>query len=114
MLIAASAFGAGCATTPPQGAPSTLDQARAGQEGTDDILAREIYSALKAEPMYYFCHVDVRVDNGVANLSGYVWDTDELYRARTIASRTPGVTRVVTNQLELERNGRSGGSGPSR
>ena len=64
--------------------------------------------------MYYFRHVDVRVDNGVAHLSGFVWSADAIYQARKIASQTPGVTRVVTNQLELERNGRSGGSGPTR
>jgi len=63
--------------------------------------------------MYYFRHVDVTVDDGVAHLSGYVWSTDAIYRARKIASQTPGITRVL-NQLELERNGRSGGSGPAR
>jgi osmotically-inducible protein OsmY len=81
---------------------------------TDEILANTVYSELNADPIYYFRHVDVRVDNGVAHLSGYVWSTDAIYRARKIASQTPGVTRVVTNQLELERNGRSSGSGPSR
>jgi osmotically-inducible protein OsmY len=81
---------------------------------TDEVLANIVYSELNADPIYYFRHVDVQVDNGVAHLSGYVWSTDAIYRARKIASQTPGVTRVVTNQLELERNGRSGGSGPSR
>jgi osmotically-inducible protein OsmY len=49
------------------------------------------------------------MDNGVATLSGYVWSTDAIYRARKIASEVPGVTRVVTSQLELERNGRNNG-----
>jgi osmotically-inducible protein OsmY len=56
--------------------------------------------------VYYFRHVDVRVDNGVADLSGYVWSTDAIYAARKIASNVPGVTSVRTNQLQLERNGR--------
>ena len=51
-------------------------------------------------------------DNGVATLSGYVWDAQAIYRAREIASNVPGVTRVVTSQLELERNGRT--TGPAR
>ena len=81
---------------------------------TDEILASTVSAELNADPTYYFRHVDVTVDNGVAHLSGYVWSTDAIYRARRIASQTPGVTRVVTSQLELERNGRSSGSGPSR
>jgi BON domain len=75
--------------------------------------AREhIYGALNADPIYYFRHVDVKVYRGVANLSGYVWSADAIYRARKITSGVPGVTRVETNQLQLERNGRD--SGPAR
>jgi osmotically-inducible protein OsmY len=66
--------------------------------------ARQIYDALNADPVYYFKHVDVQVTGGVVTLSGYVWSTQAIYRARDIAGRMPGVTRVV-NQLELERNG---------
>lgn len=62
--------------------------------------------------MYFFRHVDVQVDQGVAQLSGYVWSTDAIYRARTIATRVPGVTGVVTNQLELQRGGLN--FGPAR
>jgi osmotically-inducible protein OsmY len=51
----------------------------------------------------------VRLQNGVAHLSGYVWSTDALYAARQIARSVPGVTGVVTAQLELERNGSSTG-----
>jgi osmotically-inducible protein OsmY len=94
--------------------PSGVQSARYEQGATDEVLAGAVYSALNADPMYYFRHVDVTVDSGVAHLSGYVWSTDAIYRARHIASQTPGVTRVVSNQLELERNGRSGGSGPTR
>jgi osmotically-inducible protein OsmY len=73
---------------------------------TDEILANTVYSELNANPTYYFRHVDVRVDNGVADLSGFVWSTDAIYAARKIASNVPGVTGVTTNQLQLERNGR--------
>ena len=79
---------------------------------TDEILANTVCSELNADPIYYFRHVDVRVDNGVAHLSGYVWSTDAIYQARKIAMNVPGVTGVRTNQLLLERNGRD--TGPAR
>ena len=64
---------------------------------------------MNADPIYYFRHVNVSVDHGVAQLSGYVWSTDAIYHARYIAQSVPGVTGVVTSQLELERNGFSSG-----
>ena len=75
-------------------------------------MANYIYTQLNADPIYYFRHVDVKVDNGVAHLSGYVWSTDAIYQARRIAMNVPGVTGVRTNQLQLERNGQN--SGPAR
>jgi osmotically-inducible protein OsmY len=75
-------------------------------------VASTVYSALQADPTYYFRHVDVQVNDGVARLSGYVWSADAVYRARRIASQTPGVTSVVTSGLELERNGKD--TGPAR
>ncbi len=99
-----------CSTVPPRPpVPSAAESARAEQGATDEVLANTIYSALNADPTYYYRHVDVRVDNGVAHLSGYVWSAEAIYRARTITSQVPGVTGVVTNQLELERNGRNNG-----
>jgi osmotically-inducible protein OsmY len=73
---------------------------------TDEILANTVYSELNNDPIYFFRHVDVSVDNGVAHLSGYVWSTDAIYQARKIAMNVPGVTAVRTNQLQLERNGK--------
>jgi osmotically-inducible protein OsmY len=102
-MLVAAALSASCATAPPKYELATA---------TDDVVASHIYSALNADPWFYFRHVDVNVDNGVAYLTGYVWSADAIYRARLIASRTPGVTRVVSNQLELDRNGRS--TGPAR
>jgi osmotically-inducible protein OsmY len=79
---------------------------------TDEILANTVYSELNANPTYYFRHVDVSVDNGVAHLSGYVWSADAVYAARKIASNVPGITSVSTNQLQLEHNGKD--TGPAR
>jgi hypothetical protein len=107
-LGTAAALAVSCAAYPPQppappGAQSVVPEESAGNQ----LLANAVYRQLDADPVYYFRHVDVQVDHGVARLSGYVWSTDAIYRARLIARSVPGVTGVVTNQLELERNGRS-------
>ena len=91
---------AACSTAPPRSA----QEIRA-----DEAIAEQVSAALNADSIYFLRHVDVRVDRGVADLTGYVWSTDALYRAREIARRVPGVTRVVTNNLELEREGRHNG-----
>ena len=92
-------LGTACSTS----LPVPVAQTRAEEE-----TVANVYSALNADQTYYFRHVDVRVDQGVAYLSGYVWSTDALYRAKQIAARVPGVSRVV-NQMELEREGERGG-----
>jgi osmotically-inducible protein OsmY len=74
-----------------------------------ELLANAVYSKLNANPTYYFRHVDVRLQGGVAYLTGYVWSTDAIYAAQRIARSVPGVADVVTTQLELERNGHSSG-----
>jgi BON domain len=88
-----------CSISPPQ-SPQ--------EAAANDATAERVYAALNADPIYFYRHVDVRVDRGVAHLSGYVWDIDALYKAKRIAAGVPGVTRVV-NQMELERAGTRGG-----
>ena len=113
-LIAVTTLTVSCSSAPPKpSVPSAAESMRSELGATDDILANTVYSELNANPMYYFRHVDVRVDNGVAHLSGFVWSTDAIYAARKIAMNVPGVTHVTTNQLQLERNGRDSG-GPTR
>jgi osmotically-inducible protein OsmY len=108
--MGAAALTVSCSAAPPRpSVPPSAEAARSDQGPTDEALANAVYSELNADPTYYFRHVDVRVDNGMAHLSGYVWSTDAIYRARTIAGRVPGVTGVVTSQLELERQGRANG-----
>jgi len=87
---------------------STLPPKSPEQANADEATADRIYAALNADPLFYYRHVDVRVDGGVAQLSGYIWDTDALYRAKQIAASVSGVKRVV-NQMELEREGSRGG-----
>jgi osmotically-inducible protein OsmY len=99
-LVTAAALCVGCATTASLAPP-------AAPTGADERLAMSVYQALNADPVYFFRHVTVSVDGGVAELTGYVWSTDAIFRARQITRAVPGVSRVVTSQLELERNGRN-------
>jgi osmotically-inducible protein OsmY len=114
ILVASVSALVACVSVPPKSPEQARADAAASVRAelgvTDEVLANAVYSDLNADPKYYFRHVDVRVDNGVAQLSGYVWSTDAIYRARTIARNVPGVTGVVTSQLELERNGRDNSS----
>lgn len=108
-LIVAAMLTASCATTPRRPPPPGAGSAAAEGIGSNELLANAVYRQLNADPIYYFRHVDVSVDHGIAQLSGYVWSTDAIYRARQIARSVPGVTGVVTARLELERNGRNSG-----
>jgi len=108
VLVIAAAL-ASCATAPAEPPQRSARAAGTGDAGSDQLLANAVYSKLNADPIYYYRHVDVRVDQGTAHLSGYVWSADAIYRARQIAQSVPGITGVVTSQLELERNGRSNG-----
>ena len=112
-LIAVATLTVSCASPPPRpSTPSASESMRSEIGATDEVLANSVYSELNASPTYYFRHVDVAVDNGVAHLSGYVWSTDAIYAARKIAGNVPGITGVMTSQLQLERNGRD--TGPAR
>lgn len=105
--IALSVFGSSAypqAPTPPTGQPPTGQPAQDVAGTSDEALTKAIYSALEADPNHYFRHVTVRVDKGVATLGGFVHSSSAIYRARTIASKVPGVTGVVTNNLQLEPN----------
>jgi osmotically-inducible protein OsmY len=95
-LILAALAAASCSTM-----PRSPEQVAADRATADRIVL-----ALDAQPYYYFQHVSVRVDDGVAFLAGYVWTPDAMVRARQITRGVPGVTRVVSNDLEQELAGR--------
>ena len=99
LLTSAAVLGA-CASAPPK-SPA--------QEQADSATADRVYAALDQNPIYYFRDVDVFVDYGVVELSGYVWTTDALYGAQRIARRVPGVTGV-RDKMELEREAARGGA----
>ena len=99
LAISAAAAMVACSTAPPK-SPE--------QERADAATADRVYAALDQNPIYYLNDVDVSVDGGVAELSGYVWTTDALYAAQNIARRVPGVTGV-RDKMQLEREAARGG-----
>ena len=104
-LIAAFALSLfGLSASAQQATPATGQPAQHVVGSSDEAITKAIYSALNADPRHFFRHVNVRVDNGVATLSGFVHTSSAIYRARTIASNVPGVTRVLTSNLTLEPN----------
>jgi osmotically-inducible protein OsmY len=74
----------------------------------DQALASQVSAALNADPLYYYRHVNVRVNNGVAHLSGYVASADAIYHARAVALKVPGINQAYTNNLQLDVNGPGG------
>jgi osmotically-inducible protein OsmY len=98
--IAAVALSVYCASASPQ--PTAPPGGQPGQVTTDETLTKAVYSTLNADPNYYFRHVHVSVDKGVATLSGHVDSGAAITRARKTASKVPGVTRVLTHQLQID------------
>ena len=84
-----------CAAAPPR----TASELQANREISD-----RVESALNADKFLFTRHISVRVDSGVVYLEGYVWRPTDIYEAKRIAKRVPGVT-VVVDKLELERAG---------
>jgi osmotically-inducible protein OsmY len=97
---------AGLAITASLGAAacSTTSHRTAAQRQTDNETAARVSSALNADPEIYARHIDVRADNGVVHLGGYVWSDGDLFKAQQIAATVSGVTEVV-DDMELERGG---------
>jgi hypothetical protein len=108
MAVVATLAVSCAATPPPASMPRGAVSALVEQGDADQRLADAVYSALNADPIYFYRHVDVSVADGVADLSGYVWSTDAIYRARKIARGVSGITGVATTHLELERNSSRG------
>jgi osmotically-inducible protein OsmY len=84
-----------CATAPPK----TASELQANKE-----IADRVESALDADKYLFTRHISVRVDSGVVHLEGYVWSPTDIYEAKRVAKRVPGVT-VVVNELELRTGG---------
>ena len=96
VVLAVALVATACATAPapPGGA----------QRMQDDALAADVEAALRGDPYLYARHIDVASDRGVVRLSGFVYEPEDFYAARRIASAVPGVRSVVV-ELELLRGG---------
>lgn len=93
--VATTILAVACASDPP----------RSSEQRQSDMRATNAYYAkLNSDQESYYSHVKIRVENGVAHLSGYVWSTEALNHAKEVGTTVPGVTSVVDN-IELEREG---------
>jgi osmotically-inducible protein OsmY len=94
VLVALALLFTGCVS----GVQRTPVQLQADRE-----LSDRVRTALNADEVDCFQHVDVRVDEGRVYLGGYVFRGDAILRAEDVASRVPGATSVVVAQLGLQR-----------
>lgn len=99
LTLLAASLTAGCSTAPPRSV---------AERQSDLALAAQVEAALDADPRLFARHIDVSVVRGKVYLGGYVWSSDDFYRAPLIARSVPGVTGLVSD-MELLRGGRSGG-----
>jgi osmotically-inducible protein OsmY len=83
---------------------SMMSHRTPAQREADREIAADVSSALNANPHIYARHIDVRAENGVVHLGGYVWSDRDLYEAKQIAAGVPGVKGVV-DDMQLERGG---------
>lgn len=74
------------------------------QRQSDREMSERVQAALNADTGLFAKHINVRADNGIVRLSGYVWTQPDLEEAQRIAGMVPGVMKVV-NDMELERGG---------
>ena len=77
-----------------------VDPSASGGPG-DEALADAIRRELSQDSATAGLNVEVRVEAGVAYLSGRVADLDDAENAEEVASRVPGVLEVV-EQLDLD------------
>lgn len=75
-----------------------------GPHYSDGSTARRIRSELAGSSVFKLRGVKTEVNNGVAQLSGYVSAEEQRKYACNVAARTPGVRRVVNN-IRLESEG---------
>jgi osmotically-inducible protein OsmY len=92
-IAVVAALCAACAT------PRTEAQVQADKE-----LSAKVEAALNADKSLFAKHITAHANNGVVELSGFVWESGDFEEAIYVTQNVPGVTKVV-NDLELNRNG---------
>jgi osmotically-inducible protein OsmY len=70
----------------------------------DAEVQQQVETAMRTDRYFFDEHVTVTVRDGVVTLTGIVFDEWDLRTARRIATRIPGVKRVV-NDIELVLGG---------
>ncbi|MBV8403224.1 MAG: BON domain-containing protein [Gammaproteobacteria bacterium] len=108
-LASAMVLGAGPSPDPDSAdlSAASIHPSDAPQNAGDARVTQALNQRLNADPKHFFRHVNVSVQDGVAHLSGFVASADALNRAKTIASETPGVSRVV-DEMKVMHNGNNG------
>ena len=106
-LAACCAIGIAVPTVWAQSQSADAPETRANSPD-DAAIADRVSASLKAEPNHLYRHVTVSVTKGVVRLGGLAYTNDAISRAKEIASKTPGVSRVE-NEIHLEREAASPG-----
>ncbi|MDE3011056.1 MAG: BON domain-containing protein [Pseudomonadota bacterium] len=87
---------AACASAPPRDAAT---------RAADERIAAAVVRALDQDPRIFARHIDVDVQRQVVTLSGFVFESADLFEATRVASQVPGVT-AVNDDIELNVGGR--------
>lgn len=87
---------AACASTPPRDAAT---------RAADERIAAAVLHALEQDQRIFARHIDVDVNRQVVTLSGFVFESADLFEATRVASQVPGVT-AVNDEIELNVGGR--------
>jgi osmotically-inducible protein OsmY len=67
----------------------------------DDAITADVYAALQHDPRVTESDIDVRTNQGIVRLSGFVVSTDSVGVAASVARTVKGV-RSVRNDLRLK------------
>jgi osmotically-inducible protein OsmY len=78
-----------------------------GKKAEDLKMEQAVQTALHLHPVVYDKHITVTVENGVATLTGFVFDDWDRWLAYRVSLRIPGVKRVI-NDLEVVTPGSDG------
>lgn len=89
--VATLLLAAGCAQLSPRSC---------GRSAADEATAARVYAALKADPLHFYPALEVRVEGGVAYLTGLAFDGPDRDAATWLARDVPGVT-AVTNAIAI-------------
>ncbi len=91
-FLASLLLGVGCTSMPAQ----SPEQAR-----TDADVAARVYSAIKANRLWFYPALEVQVRNGAVYLTGLTFDPPAYDAATDIARHVAGVT-TVTNAIVVD------------